>query len=246
MDKLTAEIDLQNPASNHFYFWRKLGLIPPKGPLRKKITYILLSIIFHMFVTIPFPLFLSLNSLEANNLIDFCSSFYLVIPCWVTVLKFLFTAGNIDKLHLIVRTGQRLIERAKLVDIEYKEILKSMEFGQKFSKIIFKFVFVIGVISLTVVLIIPNIIPVWFPLDWRANNLNFGIYYIFMVTNVCLFTFMFILTNTYFLIYMCFYIGHMNCLGVRMQNLGHDPRKSVYDNEKEICECVKDHQDIIR
>lgn len=245
MKLFNTEIDFENPAPNHFKIWEILGLIPPKEPAMKRYIYIICSLIFHTIITIPFPLFMFLYLFEAANYIEFCGCFYLVIPTIATTAKFFYTVKNIDKLHLVVETADRLNKRA-LGDEEREIIKKSMKFGQKFTTLIFNMVVFTGSASAFVLYIFPNILPVWFPLDWRSDNMNFAIYFTFMLINCAVYSTIMALSNTYPGVYMCFFIGHMNCFAKRMENLGKDPKKSLEKNEKELSECVQDHQCVLK
>lgn len=236
--------DLESPSPLHFYLWEKLGLIPPKGPPQLRFLYIFSSILLHSVTTIPFAIFMILYLFETNNFTEFCGCFYLVIPTISTMLKFVCTIGNIEKLHSVVKTARRLNERA-IEKLEREKIERSLQLGQKISIIFFYMVLVTAGLSAIVIYKFPDIMSLWFPLDWKTNNLNFFVYYVFMIINSAMYGTINAVSNTYHGVYMCFYIGHMNCLGLRMENLVNDSKKSFNENNEKLSECIKDHQAIL-
>lgn len=248
MKWLGSEVDLRTPEKYHLILWRYLGLIPPKESGFKRNLYIFYSVMMHIFFTITLSVTISVALMKVENFMEFCESAYVAISVCGAGMKLASTFLILPKLHLLSEMSNRLHNRIKS-EFEVKCLREAITQGHRaFFGITLTFIAQITIafiFSLLNTLMNEPVFPfaTWYPFDWQNNRLTFILLYIHQNFAIFIEVMETMATDTCFLVYVQYFIGHMNALKFRLHDIAKSKRQ---DKHLELIECIRDHQDILR
>lgn len=250
MEWFNSKVDLRAPGKYHLVLWKYLGIIPPKDPGYKRRAYIWLSIIIHTLFTLGCPLSMVINTMKAETFGKFSENMYYAVAFVVASGKFACTLFILPKLNSISEVANRLHRRTTSYD-ELMCLQERMDQGHLVFKrisVLFTGQVLITIVASLVYIIVAEpslIVPAWLPLDWENNQLHFYLCFFYQILCLIIFLSMVFASDTFFLLYTEYLIGHINALSVRIQKIGKES-KSSQDNFTELIQCIKDHQHILR
>lgn len=251
MKGLSLEIDLRRPERYHWIAWKYMGLIPPKAPGLKRTLYICYSIIIFSLLTVGFPLSIGLCFMIVESFQEFCEATFAAVTFTGESVKFLSILFIIPKLKLVTDTADRLHKRIK-TDSELKYLKETMSEAYTMSMRI-SMVYISAVLSTELISFLNTLIseraltfPGWFPVDWQGDQKMFYICHFYQFFGSISGGLQAIVSNTYVLVYIQYYVGHVKALRVRVLKIGENPEANRHDDFMELIECIKDHQHIIR
>lgn len=250
MKWFNSEVDLRAPEIYHLILWKYLGLIPPKAPGFKRLFYICCSLTIHILFTFFCPLLTLIYLVNAGTFSKFCEGVYLVITIGGTGVKSATTLFILPKLNLLSKTADRLHSRMK-TDLEVKCLEEAISLGHKaFWRIMILFIVEVLASYLASLATIfytkePSFaFPAWYPFDWKNNRTNFWILYFHQFSAIMCIVIEVIASDTYVLVYIQYFIGHMRAFKARVKNICESSNR--HENNLELIECITDHQHILR
>lgn len=255
MKRLSSEIDLRNPEKYHLKLWKYLGLIPPKAPGYERRLYICYSIFVHVLFTLCCPLTTIIYIIKAKTFAEFCQASCTGITIIGASVKFSSTLLILPRLKLVSEVTERLHNRAKSDDelLCLKEAMRQAYSVVLRIFILFTFTVICSELASLVVIVMFKqlepafVLPAWFPLDWQHNRTHFKICYTYQMLALFFILLEFFASDTYIIMYIQNFIGHVMALSVRVKKIGEGPKTSNSpDTFLELVECIKDHQQIIR
>ncbi|XP_061395017.1 odorant receptor 59a-like [Musca vetustissima] len=85
----------------------------------------------------------------------------------------------------------------------------------------------------------------YFPFDPYASSMNYVIAHIYQVIGLSFTVTQNLVNDTFGGGHLALLGGQVHLLGMRLSNIGHNPTKSMAENNKELLECIHDHLDLL-
>lgn len=248
MEQSSLEVDFRRPEKYHWVVFKYFGIVPPKIPGYKRNLYIFCSIIIHALFTVGCPVSMFIFLFKVDTFQEFSENAFVVIITAGEGVKFLSILFVIPKLRFVTETAERLVERMKSND-EKKCLNEAMKEGYKMSiRIIMAFIIGTTITQISAHIVIyaspEPILPFagWYPIDWQNDRKKLILCQYHQFLSLAFLALQGGIANTYVLVYMQYFIGHVNALCVRIKKIG----KNGTDDILELIECIKDYQHIIR
>ncbi|XP_073837440.1 odorant receptor 59a-like [Musca autumnalis] len=248
---MKAELNKLNTKSlfnTHFMCWRILGMMPPRNyrPL-----YWIYSLIVNVTVTIGYPLHLILGLFTSTSMYEVIQNLAITLTCTVCSMKTFaiwWRFKDVDRMFDIVkgqdehtRPGEQMEYMQQKVHPPIKSLLRL-------------FYVLCSMVALTaeVSLIFNGLRGSWllmyksyFPFDPFGSTMNYTIAHIYQFIGLCYTVTQNLVNDTFAGAHLSLLGGQVHLLGMRVSNIGHDPKKSLAENNKDLLECIHDHLDLL-
>ncbi|XP_055840510.1 odorant receptor 2a-like [Episyrphus balteatus] len=230
----------------HWFVWQFCGLKYPKNH-NWKLLYTVYAIILNATVTLFFPLTLIVNCFLSENFTELCENLYITITDVICNLKFLNVFIVRKKLLAVKDILDRLDTRAK-TDDEIHALRMGIRSAHK-CFCIFAIMFGCAIITSQLVVYLSSertlMYPAWLPLNWKTSYRDFLIAHSYQVYGLTVQAIQDLGNDTYPQAYLRILCAHIEALSLRISKLGNKKGMNSKEVNKELIECIKDHQIII-
>ncbi|XP_034475550.1 odorant receptor 59a-like [Drosophila innubila] len=237
-------IDSRNFFRSHCAVWKILGLTHDQVTWKK--LYISVTIVFHLLITIGYPLHLGMSVFRNGNLTDDIKSVTFIATYGACSLKFIIYAYNFDKLR-------RMKELLMLLDLRVKRPLEMDIYNTLRSQIrailyMFTGLWVTCAMSAELAFILQDgcelMYPAWFPFDWRNSSRNFYLANLYQIFGSCYQLMQNYVNDCFPIIMLCIISAHIKMLYIRFEQIGVDESEDVV-LESQLEACITDHKRLL-
>ncbi|XP_033149218.1 odorant receptor 59a-like [Drosophila busckii] len=228
--------------SSHWLAWKVVGSAhaePSNG------FYVLYAIIFHLVVSVSFPLHLGATLFNNNNITDDMKNLTLFVVTLSCSLKGAFYGYNLQK----VRHMEQLL---RLLDSRVDSAQRSIcdQLRKKLGFIIYGFMGICVCVTISAEMSFffqkqrKLLYPAWFPFDWHNSSRNYYLAHAYQIVGVSLQVLQNYASDCFPAVMLCIISAQTQMLYNRIENIGM-AQESAQDSEVDLEACITDHKHLL-
>lgn len=228
-------------------FWRcfkVLGIIHNGN----KYLYGFYDIFLNITITLFYPLHLTIGLFLDTNQADIFKNLSINITCIAASFKHIFLRYKLPEIMHIEKIFAELDRR--ILDADEREYFNNNYkiTAHRINKLYFAACLLANTSAvLTVVFSAERrlMYPAWMPFDWKNNNWCYMAALFYQIIGVTLQIVQNVTCAIYPAVGLCIFTGHVRLVSMRVEKIGHNPKKSHKQNEQELIECIEAHKRLI-
>lgn len=228
----------------HWTVWKWLGQVTHPEYPKLHIAY---TILLNISFSIGYPLHLLLGQLNLKTMQDVLLNLTISVPVAVCTLKYFNIWRNLAKVRHLEQMFNTLYARIDHPEewIYYRKVI--IPYALKVLHL-FYFICVGTAITSELTLLIMGfayewrlMYPAYFPFDPYATKAGYVTAHVFQIIGLMVQLAENLVSDTYGGMCLTLLAGHANLLGQRVASIGYDERKTQEENNRELVDCIIDH-----
>ncbi|XP_019891913.2 odorant receptor 59a-like [Musca domestica] len=245
MDK---ELNTKSLFRTHFKCWRILGMMPSK---KYRLLYWIYSLIVNLLVTIGFPLHLILGLFQSTSLYEVIQNLAITLTSTVCSMKTFaiwWRFKDIERMFDIIRKQDEHTRHGEQLEYMKRKVYPPIR------SLINLFYILCSMVALSAEssLIFNGLRGSWalmyqayFPFDPFGSSGNYVVAHIYQFIGIIYTVTQNLVNDTFAGAHLSLLGGQVRLLGMRVAEIGHDPKKSLAENNKALLDCIHDHLDLL-
>ncbi|XP_037941303.1 odorant receptor 33b-like [Teleopsis dalmanni] len=209
----------------------------------------LYDLCLNIFVTIFYPLHLTIGLFMEPTLGDVFKNLAINVTCIVCSLKHLLFRYKLKKIRAVQSILHELDRRVVAAEERkyFSEVPKAsalLVVNAFFTAYIFSN---ITAIAATLLASEPRLMyPAWLPFDWSSNTFTYWAALLYQFVGITIQIIQNLANDIYAPMSLCIFAGHVHMLGMRLSKLGHNPILKQDDVNKQLLQCIEDHKLLLK
>ncbi|XP_075160365.1 odorant receptor 59a-like [Haematobia irritans] len=242
------ELDTKSLFKPHIDIWRLLGMMPPK---RLRPIYWLYSLLVNGLATIGFPLHITLALFASSSLYEFIENAGVSLTCTVCAMKTFaiwWRFRDINEMFGIVKRQDERIRPGEEIDYMKNNVYPRIRSLIRLFYMICGCIFVFAECAF----VFHGLRGSWllmyrayFPFDPYQSDRNYVIAHIYQTIALFYIVAQNVVNDTFAGSHLALLGGQVHILGMRVAKIGHDPKKTLEENNHDLVECIRDHLDLL-
>jgi len=209
--------------------------------------YIAYNIVFHLLITIGYPVHLGLALFRNGNLTDDIRNLTFFTTYAACSVKFIIYAYNFDKVR-------RMKELLKLLDSRVNspsdmDIYNQLKAQLKIILYAFIGICLICATMAELAFILQDervlLYPAWLPFDWRNSSRNFYIANVYQIVGSCYQLLQNYVNDCFPVVMLCIISAHSKMLYLRIEQIGVMELEDA-ETQTELEACITDHKRLLK
>uniref|UniRef100_A0A2Y9D4Q2 Odorant receptor n=1 Tax=Stomoxys calcitrans TaxID=35570 RepID=A0A2Y9D4Q2_STOCA len=233
----------------HYICWFILGMIPPKKfPQLYQIYSIIVSVVF----IVGYPAHLLAGLFTSTSMYEVIQNLAISLTCAVSAMKtyaIWWRLKDIEVMFDIVKRQDERIRPGEELDYVKKQVYPPI---RELLYFFYMLCFTIGLFAEFGVLFNGlrgswNLMyQAYFPFDVVTSQRNYAIAHIYQLIGIWFVVVENLVSDTFGGAHLSLLGGQVHLLGMRVAKIGHDPEKTLEENNEDLLECIRDHLDLYR
>ncbi|XP_058980432.1 odorant receptor 59a-like [Musca domestica] len=234
----------------HFACWPILGMMTPPN-VKYKALYWIYSFAVVTILMIGYPLHLILGLVSSSSLKELMQSLSITLTstvCSIKTMAIWWRLNKVTDMFTIIRRQDERVRSTEEVDYMKNVVYPQVRFVIRLFYVICGFLSLFGELSLVVAGLLGNWriqYKAYFPFDPYANTKNYVIAHVYQLLGVNFTLVQNIVNDTFASSHLALLRGQVDMLARRVAKIGHDPQKTQRENNQQLLECIRDHEDLL-